>query len=320
MTDTHNVHPGGGGPLSPQAANTTPDMPGKLKKKNKSNEDASMWVDAWRTLIRNPWFVISSVLLLVMITMALFPRLFTSTDPRSCPLSQSRQDPSAEHWFGTDIQGCDYFARVIHGAGNSMAVGVIVSLSVMVIGVVLGLLAAYYGGWVDAVIMRITDLVFAIPYMLGALVFLAVREDRGIRDVAIILIVFLWPTVARLMRGSALAVINNDYVMAARALGAGPLTIMFRHILPNSIGPVIGFTAVNTGVIIGVEATLTFLGVGLQLPAISWGLQLNDAQGYLQQMPHLLVFPLIFVAITVFAFTTMGEALRDALDPKSKKR
>ncbi|MGO1948042.1 MAG: ABC transporter permease [Mycobacteriaceae bacterium] len=312
MTDVNKVHPGGVPSDGPQES--------PAGKGSKGTEDASLWVDAWRMLRRNPWFVISGVLLLVMIVMAVFPRVFTSTNPRHCPLSNSRQNPSSEHWFGTDIQGCDYFARVVYGAGDSMTVGVIVSLSVMVIGVVFGLLAAYYGGWVDALIMRLTDLVFAIPYMLGALVFLAVQENRGVWDVSIILIVFLWPTVARLMRGSALAVINNDYVMAARALGAGPLTIMWKHILPNSIGPVIGYTAVNTGVIIGVEATLTFLGVGLQLPAISWGLQLNDAQGYLQQMPHLLVFPLIFVALTVFSFTTMGEALRDALDPKSKKR
>lgn len=294
--------------------------PPPAPKKAKAEEDASLWMDAWRSMRRNPWFIISAVLLLVLITMALFPQLFTDQNPRECPLSRSRQEPSAAHWFGTDVQGCDYYSRVIYGARNSMAVGVLVSVSIFVIGVVLGLVSAFFGGWVDALIMRITDLIFAIPYLLGALVFLAVREERGVSDVAMILIVFTWPTMARLMRGSVLAVINNDYVTAARALGAGPLTIMRRHILPNSLGPVVGYAAVYIGVIIGAEATLTFLGVGLQLPAISWGLQLDDAQGYLQQMPHLLTFPLIFVGLTVFAFITMGEALRDALDPKSKKR
>lgn len=288
--------------------------------KKRSQKDASLWMDTWRSLRKNPWFVVSAVLLLVMIMVALFPQLFTDHNPRDCPLSRSRQEPSAEHWFGTDIQGCDYYTRVLYGAGNSMAVGVIVTGSILAFGSLLGLLAAYFGGWVDAVLMRLTDLIFAIPYMLGALVFLAVQENRSVWDVAFILIIFTWPTMARLMRGSVLAVINNDYVTAARALGAGPVTIMRRHIIPNSLGPVVGYAAVYTGVIIGAEATLTFLGVGLQLPAISWGLQLNDARSYLQQMPYLLTFPLIFVAITVFAFTTMGEALRDALDPKSKKR
>lgn len=300
------------------AADPAP-APGTQGAKKKNN-DASLWMDAWRSLRKNPWFLISAVLLLVLITMALFPQLFTDQSPRECPLSRSRQSPSAEHWFGTDIQGCDYYTRVIYGARNSMIVGAVVALSILIIGIVLGLLAGYFGKWIDAAIMRVTDLVFAIPYVLAALVFLAVQESRTVWHVTFILIVFTWPTMARLMRGSVLSVVNNDYVMAARALGAGPFTIMRRHIMPNSLGPVVGYAAVYTGIIIGAEATLTFLGVGLQLPAISWGLQLNNAQGYLQQMPHLLTFPLLFVGLTVFAFTTMGEALRDALDPKSKKR
>lgn len=283
-------------------------------------KDASLWADTWRMLRRNPWFIASAVLLLLLITIALFPQLFTDHSPRDCPLSRSREEPSAEHWFGTDIQGCDYYTQVIYGARNSMAVGAIVSMSILVIGVILGLLSGFFGRWVDAVIMRTTDLVFAIPYILGAMVFLAVQEERTVWHVSLILIIFTWPTMARLMRGSVLSVVNNEYVTAARALGAGPVTIMRRHILPNSLGPVVGYAAVYTGVMIGAEATLTFLGVGLQLPAISWGLQLDDAQGYLQQMPYLLTFPLIFVALTVFAFITLGESLRDALDPKSTKR
>lgn len=282
--------------------------------------EASLWGDAWRSLRRNPWFLLSAVLLLVLLAMALFPQLFTSTDPRECLLGRSRQTPSAEHWFGTDIQGCDYYTRVIHGASNSIAIGFLVSAGVLVISIVLGLLAGYFGRWVDALISRFTDMIFAIPYILAALVFLNVIEDRGVREVALVLIVFTWPTMARLMRGSVLSVVNSEYVMAARALGAGHVTIMRRHILPNSLGPVIGYATVFVGIIIGAEATLTFLGVGLQLPAISWGLQLQQAQPYLQQFPHLIVFPLIFVGITVFAFMTLGDAVRDAIDPKSKKK
>lgn len=282
--------------------------------------EASLWGDAWRSLRRNPWFLLSAVLLLVLLAMALFPQLFTSTDPRECLLGRSRQTPSAEHWFGTDVQGCDYYTRVIHGASNSIAIGFLVSAGVLVISIVLGLLAGYFGRWVDALISRFTDMIFAIPYILAALVFLNVIEDRGVREVALVLIVFTWPTMARLMRGSVLSVVNSEYVMAARALGAGHVTIMRRHILPNSLGPVIGYATVFVGIIIGAEATLTFLGVGLQLPAISWGLQLQQAQPYLQQFPHLIVFPLIFVGLTVFAFMTLGDAIRDAIDPKSKKK
>lgn len=291
-------------------------------EKTRKAEEASLLADAWRSLRRNPWFIISAVLLLIFLTMAVFPSLFTNTDPRECLLARSRQDPSAEFWFGTDVQGCDYYSRVIHGARNSIAVGFIVAIGTFIVSVVVGLVAGFFGGWVDAVLSRITDMVFAVPYILGALVLLNALQAfqaQGVREVSFVLILFMWPTMTRLMRGSVISVVNSEFVMAARALGAGPITIMRRHILPNSLGPVIGYATVFTGIIIGAEATLTFLGVGLQLPAISWGLQLSDAQPYLQTAPHLLLFPVIFVGLTVFAFMTMGDAVRDALDPKSKK-
>lgn len=282
--------------------------------------EASLWADAWRSLRKNPWFIISAALLLVMLAIALFPQLFATYDPRECLLARSRQTPSAEHWFGTDIQGCDYYSRVIYGARNSIAVGFVVSFGVLLISIVLGLVAGYFGKWVDAIISRFTDMVFAVPYILGALVFLNVIPTRGVREVAFVLIIFTWPTMTRLMRGSVISAASTEYVTAARALGAGHMTIMRRHILPNSLGPVIGYATVFIGIIIGAEATLTYLGVGLQLPAISWGLQLSDAKPFLTSFPHLLVFPLIFVSVTVFAFMTLGDAVRDALDPKSKKK
>ncbi len=286
----------------------------------KKTAEASLLADAWRSLRKNPWFIISAAILLVMLAMAIFPQLFTSEDPRACFLERNRQTPSAEHWFGTDIQGCDYYTRVIYGARNSIAVGFIVSLGVLIISLILGLVAGYFGKWVDAVISRFTDMVFAVPYILGALVFLNVIPTRGVREVAMVLIIFTWPTMTRLMRGSVISAASTEYVTAARALGAGHVTIMRRHILPNSLGPVIGYATVFIGIIIGAEATLTYLGVGLQLPAISWGLQLSDAKPYLTSFPHLLVFPLLFVSLTVFAFMTLGDAVRDALDPKSKKK
>lgn len=285
----------------------------------KNTEEASLWADAWRTLRKNPWFIVAAALLVILLTMAVFPQVFTTTDPRECLLSRSRQSPSAEHWFGTDVQGCDYYTRVIHGARNSIAIGFVVTIGVFLISVVMGLLAGYFGGWVDAVLARTADMIFAVPYILGALVFLNSIQDRGVTEVAGILIFFTWPTMMRLMRGSVLSVGHSEYVVAARALGAGHLTIMRRHILPNSLGPVIGYATVFVGIIVAAEAALTYLGVGLQLPAISWGLQLQNAQPYLQAQPYLLLFPLIFVGLTVFAFMTLGDAVRDAIDPKGKK-
>lgn len=285
----------------------------------KPEEDASLWKDAWRSLRKNPWFVISAIILVIMVVMAIFPQVFTNTSPQECFLERSRQRPSAAHWFGTDIQGCDYYTRVIYGARASIAVGVVVAALSVLVSIILGLVAGYFRGWIDTVISRFADMVFAIPYFLGAIVFLNVLESRGIFEVAFVLTIFTWPITMRLMRGAVMAVTNNEFVMAARAMGAGHMAIMRRHILPNSLAPILGYSSILVGLMISAEAALTFLGVGLQLPSISWGLQLSNAHGYIQTVPHLLVFPLVFVAITVFAFTVMGDAIRDAIDPKIKK-
>lgn len=279
---------------------------------------ASLWGDAWKELRRNPWFIIAGLLMLTFILMAIFPQLFTRVDPRSCSLSDSLQTPNAEHWFGTDVQGCDYYSRVIYGARNSMAVGVLVTVGSVAIAIVLGSVAGFYGGWIDAVISRAVDVIFALPFILGAIVFLNVIEDRGLMDVTLVLILFGWPTMTRLMRSSVIAVKANEYVSAARALGANALTIIRRHILPNALAPVVVYATIYVGLIIGAEATLTFLGVGLQLPSISWGLQLSGAQSRILTDPHLIFFPAIFVGLSVFSFMMMGDALRDALDPKRR--
>ena len=288
-------------------------------RKNRREAEASLWKDAWRSLRRNPWFIVASIILVIMVGMALFPQLFTNNDPRECSLSRTRLTPSAEFWFGTDVQGCDYYSRVIYGARNSIAVGVIVASCTVAISILLGLVAGFYGRWVDAIISRTADVFFAIPYVLGAIVFLSVVESRGILEVSFVFTLFMWPVTMRLMRSAVMSVVNVDYVTAARALGAGNATIMRRHILPNSLAPILGYSTVLVGIIIAAEAALTFLGVGLQLPSISWGLQLSNAQNYVQTYPHLMVFPLIFVSLSVFAFMAMGDAIRDAIDPKSKK-
>lgn len=279
---------------------------------------ASLWGDAWKELRRNPWFLIAAVMLLTFILMAAFPQLFTRTDPRACLLGDALQSPSAQHWFGTDVQGCDYYARVIYGARASMVVGLMVTAGAVAIAIVLGLVAGFYGGVIDALVSRATDVIFALPFILGAIVFLNVIENRGLLEVTLVLVVFGWPTMTRLMRSSVIAVKANEYVSAARALGANAFTIMRRHILPNSLAPVVVYATIYVGIIIGAEATLTFLGVGLQLPSISWGLQLSGAQSRIITHPHLLLFPTIFVVLAVFSFMMMGDALRDALDPKRR--
>lgn len=281
---------------------------------------ASLWGDAWRDLRNNPLFIASGLLISLFVVMAAFPQLFTSfypgfRDPRRCELSFARHRPSAQHWFGFDTQGCDYYSQVMHGARVSITIGLVVVLFAGIIAVAFGSLAGYYGGFTDTVIARLTDINFAVPTVLGGIVILNVL-GHGFWLVALVLVILGWPTMLRLMRSSVLAAKEQDYVTAARALGASDLRIMYRHILPNALSPVIVYGTIYVGIIIALEATLSFLGVGLQLPAISWGLMISIAQPSIRSAPHLLLFPGMFLSVAVFSFIVLGDALRDALDPR----
>jgi oligopeptide transport system permease protein len=278
--------------------------------------DASLWGDAWRRLRRSPMFVVSALLLIVVIAMAVAPQLFTDVNPRDCNLSNSLVRPSRDAWFGYDVLGCDYYSRTIYGARASVAVGLTVTVTASLIAVVLGSLAGYYRGWLDTMLSRITDVVFALPSLLAGIVILSVMDNRGIPQVAFVLAVLGWPTMLRLMRATVMSVAETDYVQSARALGASDFRIITRHVLPNAMTPVIVYATIFVGIVIVAEASLTFLGVGLQLPTVSWGLAITNAQSRLLQAPHLLFFPGIFLSVTVFSFILMGDALRDALDPK----
>lgn len=281
-------------------------------------ESASLWGDAWHELLRNPIFVVPALIIVVLTVMAIWPQLFTTGDPRDCDLARSVVRPSRDAWFGYDLQGCDYYARVIYGARTSITVGLLTTAGTLVIAVLFGSLAGYYGGFIDTILARLTDVVFGIPLILGAIVMLTVLPSRGVAELAFVLTLFGWPAMLRIMRSQVLSVRSSDYVEAARALGAGDLRILRRHILPNAIAPVITYATVFFGVVIVTEAALSFLGVGLQLPAISWGLMISVAQRRILQVPHLLAFPALFLSVTVFAFMLLGDALRDALDPRMR--
>jgi len=279
--------------------------------------EGSLYADAWRQLRRRPMFIISGILIVILALMAIWPGLFTRVDPRDCNLADSLLRPSGEHWFGTDVQGCDYYARTIWGARVSITIGVLVTAASTLIAVVLGSMAGYYGGIVDTLIARLTDIWFAIPTILGGIVILrSIFSTRGLLQVSLVLIVLGWPTMLRLVRSAVMATREMDYVDAARALGVRNFRIIRRHILPNAVAPVIVYSTITVGVIISAEAALSFLGVGLQLPAISWGLMISVAQNRILTAPHLLLFPGAFLSVTVFTFILMGDALRDALDPR----
>lgn len=286
----------------------------------------SVWADAWGELRRNPLFWISSVLILLFTVMAIVPQLFTSTDPSYADLARSREKPSLNGGlFGFDQQGHDVFARTIYGARASILIGVLATLFTSVLGGLLGLLAGYIGGWLDAVLARVGEIFFALPLLLGGILFLyTFPNDTStpffvqVLKVVFILGILGWPSIARLMRSSVLQVKPNDYVQAARALGATPGRIIFSHVLPNSIAPVIVVSTINLGAFIAAEATLSFLGIGLYPPAISWGIAISDGSGIglIKVAPHMLLFPSIFLSLTVLAFIMLGDAVRDALDPK----
>jgi oligopeptide transport system permease protein len=284
-----------------------------------SGYQASLWADAWKDLRKNPFFIVSAILIVIFAVMAFRPTLFTNADPRACDLSNSVKPPSAGHPFGYDIQGCDYYARVIYGAYVSMVIGLAVVFFSVLIALVLGAVAGYYGGVFDAIIARIADIVFAIPIILGGIVILAALEEQGLAQVSLVLVLLSWPTIMRLMRSQILSVKEQDYVQAARSLGANDLRIMRVHILPNAIAPVLVYATISVGIIISSEAALSFIGVGLQLPNISWGLQISQAQTRILLTPHLLLFPSFFLIVLVLSFILMGDALRDALDPKLRR-
>jgi oligopeptide transport system permease protein len=280
----------------------------------------SFLADAWSELIRRPLFIIAaSVVLLVLaivIDPAPFAGLFGHGDPHLCSLADSDGGPAIGHPFGFDVQGCDLYANVIYGTRPTVTIGLLVTASSLVLAVVLGSAAGYLGGVVDTVLGRLADIFFGFPFVLGALVILTVTPDRNVFTVSLVLVIFGWPTMTRLMRGAVLGEARRDYVLAARGLGASNLRILRKHVVPNALAPVLVYAAITVGGVMVAEATLTVLGVGLQPPAISWGLELAAAQHQFWQYPHLLIFPGLFLSVAVFSFITLGDTLRDALDPR----
>lgn len=307
-------------PPQPASGPAGPSSAAPLASKDKPR---SLGSDAILELRRDPIFIVASILILFLVVMALFPGLFTGTDPRDGDLSLSRDGPSAAAWFGNDIQGRDVYARTIYGARASILVGILATLFVTLLGGTAGVLAGYFGKYVDSILSRLADIFFAIPLLLGAIIFLvSFPNDGGTSDIAAILKVTIalallgWPSIARIMRASAIQVKQADYVQAARAVGAGNARIIRSHILPNGLAPVIVVATISLGLYIVAEATLSFLGIGLPPQVISWGGAISDAQNYIRQSPHMLLFPAAFLSVTVLAFIMLGEAVRSALDPK----
>ncbi|MBM7771838.1 oligopeptide transport system permease protein [Actinokineospora baliensis] len=291
----------------------------------KGSKPRSLASDAWHDLRRRPLFIVSAAMILLVLLMAFWPSLFTSVDPNYAELGKSREGPSAAAWFGYDNQGYDLFSRTIYGSRASIIVGVAATLLTVLIGSTFGLLAGYYGGWLDGLMSRIADVFFGLPFVLGAIVILSSFRSSGeTSPTQIIFLVVLsisilsWPVCMRIMRSAAIAAKQQDYVKAARALGASTSRIILRHMLPNAVAPVLVYATIALGAFIGAEATLSFLGIGLRAPVVSWGVMISDSRDVIRVAPHSLLFPAAFLTATVLAFVMLGDAVREALDPKAR--
>ncbi|MFD3519726.1 ABC transporter permease [Streptomyces sp. NPDC058653] len=276
----------------------------------------SLWSDAWRDLRRNPIFIISGLIILFLVFIAIWPQAIASGNPLSCDLANAQEGSQPGHPFGFNAQGCDVYTRTVYGARASVTVGVCATLGVAIAGTALGGLAGFFGGFWDAILSRLTDIFFGIPVVLGGLVLLSVVTSSSVWPVVGFMVLLGWPQISRIARGSVITIKQNDFVQAARALGASNSRMMLRHVLPNAIAPVIVVATIALGTYISLEATLSFLGVGLKPPSVSWGIDISDASKFIRNAPHMLLWPAGALAITVLAFIMLGDAVRDALDPK----
>ncbi len=288
----------------------------------------SLWSEAYRSLRRRPSVIAAALVAGFFVVLAAVPGLFTATDPGQCDITQAKIKPQwfgGEHPFGTDLFGCDYYAQTVYGARPSLLLAFVVVGCSVLIGLTLGSLSGYYLGVTDAVISRVLEVFFVVPLLLAALLVLSMfrgvnlghSQLMALLPPAIVLTLFGWISYTRYVRASTLETKNFQFVAAAKALGASDRRIIFRHILPNSIAPVTALIPTSIGAIIATEAVLSFLGIGVRPPAISWGIMIaNGAEWARGGYPHLLLFPLGCLIATILAFVVLGDALRDALDPK----
>lgn len=278
--------------------------------------------DVRTELSRSPRFITAGIIAALILAMVIAPAAFAGWfghgDPHLCDLAYSDAGPRGGHPFGFDVQGCDLYANVIYGARPTVLIGLLVTAGSLVLAVTLGSAAGYFGGLIDALVGRLSDVFLGFPVLLGALVILTVIPDRNVLTVSLVLVIFGWPAMTRLMRGAALSEARRDYVLAARGLGASNFRILRKHILPAALAPVIVYATITVGLVMTAEATLTFVGIGLQPPAISWGLELAAAQPQVGQYPHLLIFPGLFLSLAVLSFIILGDTLRAALDPRQR--
>lgn len=270
----------------------------------------------WDALIQNKAAVVGMVVIIFLIFLAIFGRWLMPYDPNYGDMAINKQPPSATHWFGTDEQGRDIFSRIIDGTRVSLSVGLQAVGFALILGTVFGAVAGYKGGKIDTIIMRLMDVMMSIPDILLAITLMAAL-GRGIDKAVIAIGLVTIPEYARIVRGSIMSIKDSEYVQAAKVIGNNDFTIIFKHILPNVLSPIIVRATLGISAAILNTAALGFLGLGVQPPYAEWGDMLGRARSFIFEAPYMLIFPGIAITITVLAFNLLGDGLRDAFDPKS---
>jgi oligopeptide transport system permease protein len=286
----------------------------------------SLWADARARLFRNRAAMTSIVILTLIAGLAIFAPLISAYAYDAIDYSIVSCAPDwwpapatcmagGTHWFGTDSVGRDLFVRVLYGARVSLAVGFVATLVSLVIGVLYGATAGYLGGRIDAAMMRAVDILYSLPFIFFVII-LMVLFDRNFFLLFVAIGAVVWLTMARIVRGQTLSAKQKEYIEAARAAGGTPFGIITRHIIPNVVGPVVVYVTLTVPDVILIESFLSFLGLGIQEPLTSWGVLISDGANTMESAPWMLVFPALFMAVTLFCFNFIGDGLRDALDPK----
>ena len=281
-------------------------------------EQASLWSDAWRRLRRNRLALVSSVYLVLLVGVALFALVHTPYSYREVGVARPYSGPSAANWFGADILGRDVLSRLMVGAQISLIVGVGTQVLILAVGVPIGLLAGYYRGWLDTIVSFIINVFYGIPDLLVAMILLLLLGP-SLNNIIIAIVATRWMDMTRLVRGQTLALREREFIEAARSSGAKPAKILFGHILPNSLGPIIVQATFGVPAAILFEAFLSFLGIGVQPPTPSWGSMAADGLAAIRIAPHMVIVPSIALSLTLMAFNFLGDGLRDALDPRQKR-
>ncbi len=280
----------------------------------------SLWVDAWHRLLKNRAAVVSGVIMVTMLLLILFGPMLLPWEGDFTDWENTSSPPSLEtgHWFGTDAVGRDILVRTLEGGRISLMVGLVATLVSLVIGVSYGAVAGYYGGMTDRVMMRIVDIIYALPFMFFVILLMVVF-GRHIVLIFVAIGAVNWLDMARIVRGQTLSLKNTEFVEAARACGVGHQAIIRRHIIPNLLGVVMVYVTLTIPQVILVESFLSFLGLGVQEPMSSWGALVNDGAQDMESAPWTLVFPAAFLTVSLYCFNYIGDGMRDALDPKDRQ-